>query len=147
MTTESKLIRGKVARILNARELILNIGLEHGVRTEMLFDVLDKASEDIQDPDTGEILGTVNRPKVRVKIAHVQQKMSVATTYRSRDVNVGGSGPSLDDWSSLFIPPRWVRQYETLKTDETTWENLKEEDSYVATGDPVVEVIDDSDEN
>ena len=31
-----------------------------------------------------------------------------------------------------------VTKYETLKTDEKTWEDLSESESYVKTGDPVV---------
>lgn len=140
MTSDSKLIRGKVARILNSRELALNVGLEHGVELDMLFDVLDTNSENIQDPDTGAEIGSLYRPKVRVKVVDVQEKISVASTYRSRKINLGGTGHSLQAWADMLAPPKWVREYETLKTDEATWEDLDEEDSYVATGDPVVQV-------
>ena len=146
MTSESKLIRGKVARILSTRELALNVGLAHGVKLDMLFDVMDETSGNIQEPDTGEILGSVYRPKVRVKIVEVQEKLSVARTFRSKNVNVGGTGLTLNAWASLFAtPPKWIREYETLKTQEATWEDLDEKDSYVATGDPVVQVLNDED--
>ena len=145
MMSESKPIRGKVARILSSRELALNIGSEQGVELDMLFDVLDPTSENIQDPDTGMIIGSLYRPKVRVKIVDVQEKISVASTYRSRNVNIGGTGPSLNTWAAVLSPPRWVREYETLKTEEATWEDLDEEGSYVATGDPVVQVLSDED--
>ena len=147
MTSKRKPIRGKVARILNSRELALNIGSEHGVALDMLFDVLDAASEDIRDPDTGEIIGSVYRPKVRVKIVEVQENISVASTYRSKNVNVGGRGYTSSALASLFTPPEWVREYETLRTEEATWEDLDESDSYVATGDPVVQVLDHKDGN
>ena len=140
MTSESKLIRGKVARILNSRELALNIGSDHGVGLNMLFDVLDPGSDEILDPDTREIIGSVYRPKVRVKIIEVQNKISVARTYRSRKVNIGGKGFGLHAWTAAFAPPEWVREYDTLRTDEATWESLDEKDSYVSTGDPVVQV-------
>ena len=145
MTNSPKLIRGKVARILSSRELALNIGLEHGVRLDMLFDVLDEASENIRDPDTGEVIGSIYRPKVRVRIVVVQDRLSVASTYRSKNVNIGGTGPSLHTWAAVLAPPKWVREYETLKTEEATWEDIDEEDSYVATGDPVVQVLNDED--
>ena len=145
MTGEAELIRGKVARILNSRELALNIGLAHGVKLDMLFDVLD-VSEQILEPDTGEIIGSIYRPKVRVKIVAVQEKLSVASTYKSKRVNIGGRGSILNAWSSVLDPPRWIREYETLKTAEATWEDLDEKDSYVATGDPVVQVLNDADD-
>ena len=133
MTGQPNLIRGKVARILNARELVLNVGSKQGVELDMLFDVLDPASEDIRDPDTKAVLGSVNHPKVRVKIAIVQENLSVARTYRVKNVNVGGTGLGI---RSMFEPPRWIREYETLKTEEGTWEDLNEEDSFVRNGRP-----------
>jgi len=40
------------------------------------------------------------------------------------------------------MPPKWVANYETLKTEEKTWEDLSEKESYVKTGDPVIQVFD-----
>ena len=135
-------IHGKVARILNARELVLNIGSEHGVKIGMLFDVLDRKGEDIKDPDTGEVLGSLQRPKVRVKIVSIQEKLSVASTYKSKEVNVGGTVDfgGIGKISAMLMPPKYVRSYETLKTTEQTWEDLDENKSYVKSGDPVVSV-------
>ena len=138
-------LRGRVARILNSRELVINIGSNHGVKIGMLFDVLDPKGEDIVDPDSGEILGSVKRPKVRVKIIKVQERLSIASTYRKKKVNVGGSGPDfkvpIGGLSAALMPPKWIEKYETLKTEEKTWEDLSEEESYVKTGDPVVQVL------
>ena len=135
-------IRGKVARILNSRELALNIGSSDGVKVGMRFDVLDIKGEDISDPDSGEILGSVERPKVRVKVTKVEPRLSVASTFRSKKVNIGGVAEGgLFDAKKLFEPPRWVTTYETLKTEERTWEDLDEEHSFVKTGDPVVQVL------
>ena len=40
-----------------------------------------------------------------------------------------------------LMPPEWTTDYvETLKTEEKTWEDLDEEESYVKVGDPVVQV-------
>ena len=147
MTRSSEPIRGKVARILNSREIALNIGSDHGVKLYMQFDILDTSSENILDPDTKQIIGSVDRPKVRVKIVEVKEKLSVASTFRSKRINVGGSGPSYSALAAVLAPPKWIREYETLKTDEATWEDLDEKDSFVATGDPVVQVIKDADED
>ena len=137
MTT---LIRGKVARVLNSREIALNIGSEHGVRKGMLFDVIDPKSEDIVDPDTGDIIGSLDRPKVRVRVVSVQNRLSVASTYKKERVNIGGAGIGTSAISQLFLKPEYVTQHETLKTEEKTWEDLSEEESYVKHGDPVVQV-------
>jgi hypothetical protein len=140
----TNMIRGKVARVLNSRELALNIGSQNGVRKGMLFDVIDPKGEDIVDPDTGGILGSLERPKVRVKVISVQDKLSVASTYKKERVNIGGVGIGTSAISQLFIqPPEYVTQYETLKTEEKTWEDISEEESYVKCGDPVVQVTTD----
>jgi hypothetical protein len=137
------LIRGKVARILTSRQLVINVGSENGVEIGMKFDVLDPKGDDIKDPDTGEILGSVNRPKVRVEIIEVQNRLSVAQTYKKRTVNIGGSGGFIGSTiSDMLKPPKYIETYETLKTTEQTWENISESESYVKTGDPVVQVAD-----
>jgi hypothetical protein len=135
-------IRGKVARILNSRELVLNIGSKQGVSVGMYFEVLDANGEDICDPDTGEVLGSIDRPKVRVQVTSVQESLCMASTFKKARVNIGGRGyGAVAGLSDLFQPPKYVDKYETLKTTEKTWENLSEADSYVKTGDPVVQYI------
>ena len=144
----TQLIRGKVARVLNKREIAINIGSNHGVTVGMYFDVMSAIETDIIDPDTGKVLGTIERPKIRLKITHTQEKLSVASTYKSRLVNVGGTSAR----SSLILdaalnfggslPPKWVKKYETFEDTRETEAPLDEEDSKVKTGDLVVQVFD-----
>jgi hypothetical protein len=138
-------IRGKVARVLNSRELAITVGKDHGVVPGMYFDVMDPKGEDITDPDTGDVLGSIERPKVRVQVVSTQDKISLASTYKKHQVNVGGRGGALAQLgpglSDLFLPPKMITKYETLKTTEKTWEDLEEKESYVKTGDPVVQVV------
>ena len=136
----TQLIRGKVARILNSREVALNVGASDGVRNGMQFDILSPELHDIRDPDTNEVIGSVNRPKVRVQVGIIENRFCVAHTFRRRRVNIGGSGLGIGYDTRLFEPPNWVTKTETFKTAEDTWENLSGQDSYVKTGDPVVEV-------
>ena len=137
-------IRGRVARILNSREMVINVGSSSGVTVGMRFEVMDKKGEDVRDPGTGEVLGSVERPKVRVEVSKVKERLSVASTYKKETVNVGGPGLGVGgEVARMFLPPKWETRYETLKTEEKTWEDLDEEDSYVKTGDPVVQMPDD----
>ena len=94
-------IRGKVAHILNTREIAINVGTENGVTVGMYFDVMDAHYENITDPDTNEVLGSLERPKVRVKIIHVQEKLSLATTYRKERVEYW--------WHRAGDPPWTIR--------------------------------------
>ena len=136
------LIRGKVARILNAREVAVNIGLEDGVTKGMYFDVMDTGCQDIMDPDTKEVLGSIERPKVRVQVIIVNPRISIVATYKTEKVNVGGTSSfSLAGLSSALMPPKWETRYETLRKGQETWEDLDARDSYVKVGDPVVQVV------
>jgi len=137
-------IRGKVARILTSRELVINVGAKDGVTEGMYFDVMDPKGEDITDPDTGSVLGSIARPKVRVQVTAVQEHLAVAATFKKKQVNVGGQGSSfalgVGGLADLLTPPKWITKYETLKTNERTWEDLEEKESFVKTGDPVAQV-------
>lgn len=133
-------IRGRVAQILNSREIAMNIGSLNGVKSGMYFEVLSQLEENIVDPDTGDILGSIERPKVRVVVTKVQEKLSVASTFRKFQENIGGQGNNFGVLSTYLMPKKWVSRYESLKTDEKTWEDLDEEESYVKVGDPVVQV-------
>ena len=136
-------IRGKVARILDERKIALNLGYANGVSVGMYFDVINPNGQDIEDPDTGNSLGSIELPKVRVRVTHVQEKLSVATTYQTKKVNVGGTGGYLTfgPFARSLMPPEWVKKYETLKASGEIPDHLDEEDSGVKTGDPIVQVI------
>jgi len=140
------LIRGKVARILDTRHLALNIGSSSGVRLGMYFDVLDPKGEDILDPDTGEVLGSVDRPKVRIIITKVEERLAVGATFRKKEINIGGKGTlAVGGLAEMFMPPKYITRFESLKTVEKTWEDLDENESYVKTGDPVIQVVGEGD--
>lgn len=83
--TQTALIEGKVAKILNARELIINQGFEHGIKAGMRFKVVEE-SEEVVDPDTREILGTISREKIRVKVVDAQPRFAIAHTYETYEV-------------------------------------------------------------
>lgn len=142
MSGQVKPIRGKIARVLSAREVVINKGADSGVEIGMVFKILSTKGSEIKDPDTGEALGSVDLVKTSVKITEVQERIAVASTYRSRRVNVGGSGLGSGLFPArLFEPPKWETRLETLKIDDDAIEELDEEDSFVKTGDLVVQDI------
>lgn len=137
-----ELITGKVARVLNSREVVINRGADDGVVKGTIFEVLDADGSDISDPDTGEVIGSVHRPKVRVRVTEVQPKLCLAGTFRVRRVNVGGVGsPFLGNLTSAMAPPKWVERVETFKSEDAAWEKISEAASYVKRGDPVRQVV------
>lgn len=138
-------IEGRVAQILTARELVINRGSAEGVAVGQRFAVLNRRGTDIKDPETGEVLGSVELDKVLVKVVRVDEHLAVARTFRTYKTGGGGL------WAIAAMqgtPERIVT--ETLRTDERLLKDeLDEKESYVKIGDPVVQVVgeeyDDSD--
>ena len=126
-------IEGRVAQILTARELVINRGTVEGVEVGMRFAVLNRRGTDIRDPDTGDVLGSIELEKVLVKVVRVDEHLAVARTFRT--FRVPGTGAL--GWTSFQgSPARTVP--ETLKTDERRLKDeLDEKESYVKIGDPL----------
>jgi hypothetical protein len=141
MTSKSSgqvLLQGKVASILTARELTINIGREHGVEVGMIFKVLADIPVQVIDPDTNNKLGEVDREKIRVKVSEVEDKFSICKTYRTR--HTGGLSPYITSlYASMLIDREEV---ETLKASEASLPPpLPEEESFVKRGDRVIQVL------
>lgn len=126
-------IEGKVAEIVSDRELILNRGSDHGVEKGMYFNILDTATDSIKDPDSGEVLGGFKRIKISVVAVEVGPKITLAQTFRSKRVNVGGHGIN---FGSAFTEPRYVDRMETLKLDPEAPRPIGPSESAVNVGDP-----------
>ena len=143
MTAQTELIRGKVAKVLSHREVVLNVGKEQDVEIGMVFDILFRGYDEIKDPDTGEVLGGIDRPKARVKVITANEKLSIATTFRTERVNVGGYGGLgirlRGDLNPLPLP-KWETRVETFPTNEVPDERWESDDYLVSVGDPVVQV-------
>ena len=128
-----KLIRGKVARVLNKYEIAINVGTAHGVAVDMYFDVIDAHELNIKDPDTGEVLGSIERSKIRVKIIYAQEKLSVAAAPPYLSAKEVASG-------RYRFSGRLGPFAESLISPEPKGSTEKEY-SYANVGDAVVQVI------
>lgn len=136
-------IEGKVATILNSRELVINKGQTSGVKKDMLFGVLE-INENIKDPDTSEVIGSVESVKIRVKVVDVQPKLSVCRTYETFQTNIGGLGKSAISVFSAFLEPspKWVTRVKTLKSKDAPFEDLGVTGSFVKIGNEVRQLED-----
>ena len=124
-------ISGKVANILNERELIINKGAADGVNQDMVFKVLEPEIE-VRDPETQELLGSLVREKIRVKIFEVCPKFAVGRTYET----YATAAPTLLG----VLTARQVNRVRTLRTGHTTAKASDEQDSFVEVGDFVIQV-------
>jgi hypothetical protein len=75
-------IQGKVAAILNSRDLVINKGANDDVSEGMLFQVTEP-NVLIEDPDSGVALGVLARDKIRVRVFEVHPQFSLAKTYET----------------------------------------------------------------
>jgi hypothetical protein len=141
MSEGRKPIEAKVAEILSTRSLVLNAGKEQGVQDGMVFVILNRKGEHILDPDTGLELGSLRLPKIRVQVAFVYDRMSVAKTFRT--ISTGGFGFQIPD---IFLPTMRVTRPETLRSSEhlSADADLDESESLVKVGDPAIEVMEDA---
>ncbi len=144
-------IRGKVARVLNGQEIVINAGIVDGVTVGMDFNVMDLNGEDIKDPDTNEVLGSIERPKVKVRVIHAQEKLAIATPPSSKGTDtdiladlVDSAIPTLGPVarSLVVVPPRkpYASSQETTETAHVS----DNKDADVKIGDPVVQVIEET---
>lgn len=135
-------LRGLVATVLNERELVITIGSKDGVEEGMYFAVLSEDQLPIYYPGTDEVLDTIEREKVRVRVVDVRERISVCRTYKSYTTGLDLSGFGLTP--GLFGPRE--THYETLSSSkEDRPKPLNKGDSYVHVGDHVKEVFEDED--
>ena len=97
MTNGHEPIRGKVAAVLNSRQLLINRGSDHGVERGMCFSVLQELN--VTDPETGDHLVDIPREVVRVQVIDVHSRYALAHTYETYSVpapvRLGGGIQSL----------------------------------------------------
>ncbi len=87
--TQTKPIRGKVARILNERALVINIGEVDGVTYGMEFYISEIIP--VRDPDTSKEIGKVEWPIVYLYVDDVQEHITVLFS-KDKPLSSGGKG-------------------------------------------------------
>jgi hypothetical protein len=140
MTTDG--IRGKVAAVLNNREVALNIGEDDGVSLGMRFAILNRKGIGVTDPDTGEPLGDVPVAKTVVKVTRVDgPHLSTARTFRTIPGKPGVA--ELLARTSAFAGT--LDRTETLAIDPSREDvvEIEDRDSYVKRGDTVIQTVGD----
>lgn len=128
-----------MAQILNERELVINRGRNDGVTRGMRFAVLAATPTEVVDPDSKEILGTVDREKIRVEARLVEDKFAVCSTYETKVV---GGNPFADMFANPLLggPRREVPK--TLRASgESFPAPISESESYVKVGDRVRQIV------
>lgn len=130
-------IEGRVASILNERDLVINRGSSDGVLEGMLF-MVNQPNVPIRDPESGLALGELTREKIKVRVIEVHDKFSVAKTYETYNIPAPG-GQTIAE--ALFHPIIVTRTRKIFaghsQLDPVT---IDIEGSTVNIGDPVFQI-------
>lgn len=130
-------IRGKVAAILNDRDLVINKGRNDGVAEGMEFQVT-QPDVPIRDPDSGLELGVLVRDKIKVRVVELHPNFSVAKTYETYSARV----PSEVQQALSRFSGRTVTRVRKIlaESSEQDGDTIGREGSTVYVGDPVVQI-------
>ncbi len=131
------LIKGKVAAVLNERDLVINKGSDDSVLEGMLFQVRQPDFR-ITDPDSGAELGVIARDKIKVRVVEVHPQFSVAKTYETYPAPAF----SISKRSSAIFPNRTATRVRKiiLEPDGQKTDTIGVEGSTIRIGDPVVQI-------
>jgi hypothetical protein len=131
-TLEGKIaLEGRVALLLNEREIVINIGAEQGVTEGELFGVYLPKPIEVRNPETGELLGEIDDLILKVEAQRVNPKFTICETVGHKTI---GSmyGLALNPYITA-IPIQDVPL--TLRTaDSTKPKPIDEKDSIVKIG-------------
>ena len=130
-------IRGKVAAILNERDLAINKGGNDHVSEGMLFQVT-QPDVPVRDPDSGAQLGVLVRDKIKVRVVEVHPQFSVAKTYETYPAHI----PSAFEQAKTAPRGRTVTRVRKIIIEPSNQKTVTigVEGSTVNIGDPVVQI-------
>ena len=101
----TKPICGKVARVLNEREIAINVGAEDGVTVGMYFDVMEIQYEDIKDPGYGRSIRLDRASEGQSANYSRSRKICLWQRHTETErVNTGGSWVSWSVRSISYAP-------------------------------------------
>ena len=76
----------KVIKIISDKRIVINAG-KNEVQTGDILRVIEKNSEERVDPDTNEVLGTLDYIKATITVEYVYEHMSICKNYETKTVN------------------------------------------------------------
>ena len=76
----------KVIKIISDKRIVINAG-KNEVQTGDILRVIEKNSEEIVDPDTNEVLGTLDYIKATITVDYVYEHMSICKNIETKTVN------------------------------------------------------------
>ena len=115
-------IQGKVLRVLSDQDIVLDKGEADGVKEGDYIAIIDNPSSGIDFVQNGKGLGKLTTFKASLRITQVTANLSIASTYRMINVNVGGLGLGVTgaaSYSHLISPPREEKRIQKIEGSES----------------------------
>lgn len=88
----SQPIEGKIVRILDHNNIVINKGRQDGVKEDMPFVIFVPCADEIIDPDTRESLGRLEIVKGYIEASHVQERITTCVARKSKGVEAEETG-------------------------------------------------------
>lgn len=126
-------MEGKVIRILNDTELLINLGSNDDVRHGQKFEIYEPG-ESVKDPSTHESLGTLDYIKANVEATEVHEAFSVVSHVTTNTETISKGGLAAFAQSSRKVTTRIVHPL-PVETDQIKPRNVKNKEIQI--GDPV----------
>jgi len=115
-------IQGKVLRVLSDQDIVLDKGEEDGVNEGDYIAIVDEPISNIEFVRDGKDLGKLTTFKASLRITQVTANLSIASTYRMINVNVGGFGLGTTgaiNFSQFASPPKTEKRIQKIESDQS----------------------------
>lgn len=104
----------KVAKIISTKQIVINAGKKDGIKVGDELEIVDQYGASVRDPDTGELLGTLDMPKGKVIVSTIYEKMAIADAPKinitSSNTNILGIATQAD----LNVDPKQITGTENI---------------------------------
>lgn len=87
----------KIVKILDEYNVVINAGISQDIKQGDQFQILDKEGSEVVDPDTQEVIGTLDLIKATVRVTELHEKMCICSSQSSIKMN----SPFLSGISSI----------------------------------------------
>ncbi|MGR3318293.1 MAG: hypothetical protein ACUZ8O_07395 [Candidatus Anammoxibacter sp.] len=100
----TKRIEGKISKILDEYNVVINKGIDDGITEKMPFVIFSiSSSDEIKDPDTQESLGKLELVKGYVTAVHVQERVTICAAEKRNETKDGDTGTGAQTLSGAMI--------------------------------------------
>ena len=112
-------IEFKVVRILDEYRIIINAGTNHGVDKYTFFEI-HGVIDNVYDPDTQDLLGTLSGIKAKVYPVEIYEKMSICKNIEKLDVSLFSE--TMRTMAVMFAP-EYLNMPKKLNVDKSQISN------------------------